>query len=567
VYADENPTIIGDEFTVDAQVQPFYGPSFTTLNFAWNTTGYLPGNYTISVFANNMTRDADLANNLFIDGEIELLAPIVIPPNSINVTCPENVEINPPIFHFNYTLVALQLSLGNITIQSTGYEGPIPILGSTNDGLHLSVGQPSQEFCEYYLPYDGSVSVPLWLMFEAGSGAHDWNHYQGIYEMQFRIDGTLKFGITVDIISLDVCHNGAVNNAGGTVSFNQTVIGGSWVYLEAEPNLPLGWTFTVDPPLGTLFETPHQMIVNITAATDAQEGDIGSVMLRAYHNGTDVLIWQYTFFSSVSTQPPTIEAIQPPLSTLSGDLLFNATVKDKAGIENVTLCYSINDEPWINQTMQLKSGDMFNSSVLVSTIPSVPNGSTLRYYIIARDWLGRQTQSQTQTIIVKNDLATIAVESQKTVVGQGVSMVPINLTIANYGTVSATSLRVYVYANATCIHVENIPFIENGTTLSLLLNWNTTGIPRGNYVISAFVSAIVGESDTVNNSFAKGTVEVTIPGDINGDFIVDISDAALVGGNWQLTIPPAPANVDINGDSIIDIGDAAIVGANWQQQA
>jgi len=95
----------------------------------------------------------------------------------------------------------------------------------------------------------------------------------------------------------------------------------------------------VDPPIGTLFETPHQIVVNITAAPDAKEGDIGSVTLRAYKNGTNIMIWQYTFFASVDTKPPTIENIQQPKLTSTGDLLFNATVRDTSGIEGVQLYY------------------------------------------------------------------------------------------------------------------------------------------------------------------------------------------------------------------------------------
>jgi hypothetical protein len=55
------------------------------------------------------------------------------------------------------------------------------------------------------------------------------------------------------------------------------------------------------------------------------------------------------------------------------------------------------------------------------------------------------------------------------------------------------------------------------------------------------------------------------PGDINNDGICDISDAALIGGNWQATAPNiVPPEADINNDGIVDIGDAAIVGGNWQ---
>jgi hypothetical protein len=71
------------------------------------------------------------------------------------------------------------------------------------------------------------------------------------------------------------------------------------------------------------------------------------------------------------------------------------------------------------------------------------------------------------------------------------------------------------------------------------------------------------------------------PGDITGagsvafpyleaDGICDISDAAVIGGYWQNTVPPDTdptsllARADLTGDGIIDISDAAIIGGYWQ---
>lgn len=58
-----------------------------------------------------------------------------------------------------------------------------------------------------------------------------------------------------------------------------------------------------------------------------------------------------------------------------------------------------------------------------------------------------------------------------------------------------------------------------------------------------------------------------IPGDVNGDGIVDIGDVALVGMWWGSPSPPAPANVDIDHDGMISITDAAIIGSNWLRHA
>jgi hypothetical protein len=58
-----------------------------------------------------------------------------------------------------------------------------------------------------------------------------------------------------------------------------------------------------------------------------------------------------------------------------------------------------------------------------------------------------------------------------------------------------------------------------------------------------------------------------IPGDANGDYKVDIKDAALVGFYWHKTVPYVPANIDLNDDGIIDVYDVAIINLNWQKHA
>jgi len=496
-HADENTTVIGDEITIGTQSLTLPSQGLTNLTFTWNTTGVPPGNYTISAVASNVTQEADPNDNLYVNGKIGVFASI--PCYDINITHPTHVELNPSIFQFNQTVRALEVSLGNMTINSTGYEGLLRVLGSTNGTIHVRVDQPNLEFAEYYLPQSGSIKVPLWLLFDPGT-------YFGTYELQLTVCGTYRLKVTVNIISIWVCSNGAYLVRGGTATFNWPVTG-SLVYLEAEPNLPPGWSFTVDPPIGTLFETPHQIIVNITAAPDAQEGDIGSVTVRAYRNGTDILVWQYTFFASVDNRPPTIETIQAPTLTFTGDLRFNVTVKDASGIESVQLHYSVDDGPWNNQTMQWNSGDTFNSTSYTLAIPHVPDNSTIDYYIVATDWLRNQTQSDIQTITVKYDLAITEVETGETEVVRR-STAQINVTVANQGTIPGTSLKITVYANTTPIHTQTIPFLANGTATTLTSPWNTTAFAEGNYSISASAWPLPGETDTADNAHIDGYVAV-----------------------------------------------------------
>jgi hypothetical protein len=564
-YADENSTIIGDEITIETLPLTLPSKGLTPLIFTWSTTGVSPGNYTISAVASNVTEEADPTDNLYINGKIEIF--VSIPCYDINITSPTYVELNPSIFHFDWTVRALEVSLGNMAIDSTGYEGLLRVLGSTNGTVHLRVDQPNLEFACHYLAQNTSINVPLWLLFDPGT-------YSGTYELQLTVCGTHRLKITINIISISVCHNGAYAVAGGTATFNWTITGGSWVYLEAEPNLPIGWDFVVDPPIGTLFETPHEMFVNITVAPDAKEGDIGSVTLRAYKNATNTLIWQYTFFASTDNKSPTIQEIDLPTLTFNGDLLFNATVKDASGIESVQLNYSVNDGPWNNQTMQWGSGDTFNSTSYTLTIPHVPDDSTIKYYAVATDWLGNQTQSDIETIVVKYDVAITEVKTSKTVVGQGFAT-QINVSIANHGTIPNTSLKVVIYANTTPIHIQTLPLLTNGTATTLTFYWDTTNVPKGNYVITASAIPLLDETDTTDNTLIGGTIKVGIPGDVDpADGYVGIDDIFNIALRFG-TEPGGPPNSngyyyspvhDINNDLYIGIDDIFTAASHFGEE-
>jgi hypothetical protein len=55
-----------------------------------------------------------------------------------------------------------------------------------------------------------------------------------------------------------------------------------------------------------------------------------------------------------------------------------------------------------------------------------------------------------------------------------------------------------------------------------------------------------------------------IEGDANGDCIVNLKDAALIGANWQKTFPNInPPAADLNNDGIVNIKDSTIVSTHW----
>jgi hypothetical protein len=162
------------------------------------------------------------------------------------------------------------------------------------------------------------------------------------------------------------------------------------------------------------------------------------------------------------------------------------------------------------------------------------------------------------------DVAVTNVTPFKTVVGQGY-YVSLNITVENQGNSTETDVNVTAYANDTVISPMLISSLAPKEKMTLTIVWKTPGFAKGNYNVSATATPVKDETDVADNTYVYGIVKVTIPGDVNGDFIVNIKDAALVGLHWQQPIiPPLPSPPwDINGDGVINIKDATIVGINW----
>ncbi len=184
-----------------------------------------------------------------------------------------------------------------------------------------------------------------------------------------------------------------------------------------------------------------------------------------------------------------------------------------------------------------------------------------------------KSADSTVTVLTSgHDIALTAVYPSKTVVGQGF-LLNISVTTKNYGTFTET-FNATVYHNQTAI---TQPDGKNYTTLTLTsgdsrtltFTWNTTGTQKGNYTISANLTLLPDETDLSNNNYIDGWVLLTIPGDVNGDRIVDLKDVfgvALAYGSFP-GHPMWDPNLDINSDHTVDLKDYFTTvlnyGENW----
>lgn len=164
----------------------------------------------------------------------------------------------------------------------------------------------------------------------------------------------------------------------------------------------------------------------------------------------------------------------------------------------------------------------------------------------------------------------------KTVVGQTYSC-GINVTVANQGGYTET-FSVTLYANSTVVATSQNLILTKATSTTITYNWNTTGVAYGNYIIWAYASPVLGETNTTNNNCTDGFVKVSIPGDVvDPYFKVDMGDISAVldafgsklgaDGNYWHTPPkaldPQSPNMDIDGNGKVDMGDITIALGNF----
>jgi parallel beta-helix repeat protein len=131
-----------------------------------------------------------------------------------------------------------------------------------------------------------------------------------------------------------------------------------------------------------------------------------------------------------------------------------------------------------------------------------------------------------------HDIVVANTVLSKTVVGQGYLDV-LSVTVMNAGafaenfnvTSDAFNLLSGVQSVGGIESVSNLLFNE---TRFVALGWNTAGLAYGNYTLSVCASPVVGQTNVVNNNCIGGNAVVTIPGDLNGDFKVSLSDLNML---------------------------------------
>jgi hypothetical protein len=107
--------------------------------------------------------------------------------------------------------------------------------------------------------------------------------------------------------------------------------------------------------------------------------------------------------------------------------------------------------------------------------------------------------------------------------------------------------------------------LVGGTFSIITFTWNTTGVAKGNQTIAAYATPVPGETDIDDNSRTFGDVIITVFGDLNGDFKVNILDVAVAARAFG-SMPGKPnwnSNADVDDNGLINIIDVARVAREF----
>ena len=148
----------------------------------------------------------------------------------------------------------------------------------------------------------------------------------------------------------------------------------------------------------------------------------------------------------------------------------------------------------------------FLSTMTISTNEATPLGQFNITILAAGRGVEKSIVLSLLVVLIVHDIAIVSAAIQGTAaVG---SIVVINATVANYGSVSeAFELR--AYANSTLVADRSVPSLASEGVYASRLMWNTSGFSPGTYRVLVAVPPVPGELNLLDNSREAGQMILT----------------------------------------------------------
>jgi parallel beta-helix repeat protein len=150
----------------------------------------------------------------------------------------------------------------------------------------------------------------------------------------------------------------------------------------------------------------------------------------------------------------------------------------------------------------------------------------------------------TETKLIR-DVTVTSVKFSPTTVTTG-DFVLINVTVANKGNMSET-FNLTVYYDSSVVGIENVASLASEANKTLSFNWNTVGVPGGNYTVKAMASIVPGETHTEDNQLTGDKVTINR---LDSNIYISASPANITAGasttiNGSISPIRVEANVTI----------------------
>lgn len=189
------------------------------------------------------------------------------------------------------------------------------------------------------------------------------------------------------------------------------------------------------------------------------------------------------------------------------------------------------------------------------------------YHIQTFSSHGATESSNAYELITGSSIHDVSVQLSlaKTIVGEGF-LANITGTLNNTGD-SEETFNLTVLANETIVQTQTFT-LSNGSSTVWQAAWNTSGFNRGNVTIGAYVQLPAGETNAANDSSVHSFLILTFPGDINGDFKVNLFDLVILAQAYGSHPGDAKwnPNADINSDNTVNLADLVILALHYGQQ-
>jgi hypothetical protein len=154
--------------------------------------------------------------------------------------------------------------------------------------------------------------------------------------------------------------------------------------------------------------------------------------------------------------------------------------------------------------------------------------------------------------------------SMKTVIAES-STVHFSVFVMNYGNDTET-FNVTTYIDATLLEMQTGITIPSRGYAIVNSTWNTSSFERGSYLISAQITAVLGETDTSDNSFVCA-VAIGVIGDVDNNGVVNMLDIYNIALRFGAIVGQAHyiSNYDIDDNGIVNMLDLYVAAVHFGQ--